>query len=197
MNEDQTPRVPDLWWSAKHEDFFLRIDGAYYVAQVEAEDNPLGAGRPSDADKLARIRELTNRRALVSMSWSESNLIRGIRAILDSPSAAPVEPAMTYDQGYEDGRRQGYGQGWRDHVNGAPFTHGNVVEHRKEPCALGVCKLGTCGGMADDLGPCGGCCSCLSGCLESKQTWLPNYPDVRDRVQETHCTRRESEGPNV
>lgn len=34
-------------------------------------------------------------------------------------------------------------------------------------CAIGACKLGTCGGMADYQGPCGGCCRCLSGCLES------------------------------
>ncbi|WP_326565099.1 hypothetical protein VSH64_24970 [Amycolatopsis rhabdoformis] len=55
---DQTPRVPELWWSEDHEEVFLCIDGAYYVAQVEAEENPLGAGRPSDAVKLGDVKAL-------------------------------------------------------------------------------------------------------------------------------------------
>lgn len=33
-------------------------------------------------------------------------------------------------------------------------------------CPSGECMLGMCGGTGDRYGPCGGCCGCLSVCLD-------------------------------
>ncbi len=64
------------------------------------------------------------------------------------------------------------------------LTHGNLIEDAKgsvgqfileppgQPCEPGTCRLGTCGGQEDDRGPCGGCCSCLGGCLDEEPRWL-------------------------
>lgn len=54
-----------------------------------------------------------------------------------------------------------------------------------QACPKGTCTLGTCGGLYDYDGPCGGCCGCLSDCLnvgpEPEELDLtPHVAEVRD-----------------
>lgn len=87
---------------------------------------------------------------------TEDNRIPEIRAAIDEadekvPGVVPMS-AWIYDP-------RAFFDRIRAILDSAPPADGS--------CPDGECNQGMCGGISDPAGPCGGCCGCLSGCLDA------------------------------